>query len=145
MKRKLAVLLTVALLLAADAPRKEVDQFQGTWTATHLEYSGDQYEDLAKQLRCTFKGDAITVQGDEEVVRDYPKFAFKLDPSVMPKQIDLTVKGGLQKGAAMEGIYELKGDELRLCVRVFGKDRPTEFKAPAGESIALLVLKREKP
>lgn len=30
------------------------------------------------------------------------------------------------------------------CVKVFGSDRPTEFKSPAGASIALLTLKRKK-
>jgi len=28
---------------------------------------------------------------------------------------------------------------------VLGKERPAEFASPAGDSIALLVLKREKP
>jgi uncharacterized protein (TIGR03067 family) len=150
MKRKLALLLTAALLLAADSPKdgtgkKDADKFQGGWTTASLEFNGEQYDSLAKQLRCTFKGNTVTVQGDDEVLKDYPTLTFKLEPSTTPKQVDMTVKTGLQKDAVLEGIYELKDDELRICVRVFGKDRPTEFTSPSGESIALLVLKREKP
>ena len=41
-------------------------------------------------------------------------------------------------------VAEGQDDELRLCAKVFGKDRPSEFAAPGGSSIALVVLKRVK-
>jgi uncharacterized protein (TIGR03067 family) len=150
MKRKLPLLLAVGLLLAADAPKddpgkKELDKIQGTWTTSSIEYNGKSFDDLAKDLQFVFKGDTATVEGNANVRKDYATLTFKLDPSVTPKQLDLTVKAGGQKDAVMQGIYELKGDELRLCVLVFGRDRPTEFAAPAGSVTALVVLKREKP
>jgi uncharacterized protein (TIGR03067 family) len=57
---------------------------------------------------------------------------------------DLTVSIGTQKDAKMEGIYEVKGDEFKLCVKVFGNDRPTTFDSPEGSSVALVVFKKEK-
>ena len=59
--------------------------------------------------------------------------------------MDITISDGTQKGAAIEGIYEFKGqksEELRILAKIFGMDRPTEFSSPDGGSIALLVLKR---
>jgi uncharacterized protein (TIGR03067 family) len=56
--------------------------------------------------------------------------------------MDITIAAGSQTDATMEGIYELKDDELRICAKVFGKDRPSEFAAPEGSSIVLLTLKR---
>jgi hypothetical protein len=50
----------------------------------------------------------------------------------------------VQKDAVLEGVYEVKGDDLKLCVMVFGKDRPTEFKSGEGSSVAMLTLKRQK-
>ena len=96
------------------------------------------------QHRFIFKGNAATVEGNDQVRKEYARFSFKLDPSAMPQLFDLTVAAGVQKDAVMEGIYELKGDQLRICLKVLGQERPAEFTSPEGASVALLVLKREK-
>lgn len=141
-----SVVIGLALSVLAAEPdpvRKDVDALQGAWAVEGLEYNDKDLKDKYK-ISFTVKGDVLTVEGDGEVRKEYAKLAFKLDPSTTPKCLDLTVAGGSQKDALMEGIYELKGDEVRLCVRVFGKDRPSEFKSPDGSSIALLSLKRRK-
>jgi uncharacterized protein (TIGR03067 family) len=132
-----------ALAAEPDPAAKDRKALQGEWAVEALEYNG---KDLKDKYNISFacKDDALTVQGDGAVRKEYAKLTFKLDPSTTPKCVDLTVAGGVQKDAKLEGIYELKGDELRLCVKVFGSDRPTEFKSPAGSSIALLTLKRKK-
>jgi uncharacterized protein (TIGR03067 family) len=74
-----------------------------------------------------------------------------------PAAIDLVVG----KGVVLKGIYELKGDELKLCVvnwlalkgdddhdtakAADGKARPTDFKTKAGGEYVSYVLKRVKP
>jgi uncharacterized protein (TIGR03067 family) len=40
------------------------------------------------------------------------------------------------------GIYQIEGDDLMICLAPFGKDRPTEFKAPAGSGLTLTTYKR---
>jgi uncharacterized protein (TIGR03067 family) len=143
-----AAALTAAVAPAADKPdaaKQELDKLQGTWTTAALTYNGkDYFADGKPGFRFVFKGDVATVEGNDEVKKEYAKLRFKLDPEAKPRRLDLTVTAGVQKDAAIEGIYELKDDELKICVKVFGNDRPTEFEAPAGASIALLVLKREK-
>jgi uncharacterized protein (TIGR03067 family) len=150
MSTKALPVFALALLIAADDPKgaakKELDKLQGTWTTVSLQYNGKDFAtDTKGKLRFVFKGDQATVEASDEIKREYAKVTFKLDPATSPCCVDLTVTAGTQKNAVMEAIYELKGDEFKLCAKVFGKERPSEFASPAGSSIALLVLKRDKP
>jgi uncharacterized protein (TIGR03067 family) len=142
--------LALALLFAADDPKgaakKDLEKLQGTWTTVSLKYNGKDFDSEGKgKLRFVFKGDQATVEASDEIKREYAKVNFKLDPGTTPCCVDMTIAAGTQKDAVIEGIYELKGDEFKLCAKVFGKERPSEFAAPAGSSIVLLVMKRDKP
>lgn len=123
--------------------KKDLDAIQGTWLVEGLLYNGKDFKDKFK-FSFVVKGDVMSIEGDEAVVKEYPKLKLKLDPSTKPKCVDLKVAGGVQADATMEGIYEVKGDEFRLCIKVLGQDRPGEFKSTDGGSIALLTLKRQK-
>jgi uncharacterized protein (TIGR03067 family) len=122
---------------------KDLEGLQGDWSVTELQFNGKNVTEKYK-FSLTFKGDTATIDGDGAVKKEYAKLRFKLDPSTMPKCADVTVVGGTQDAATLEGIYELKGDELQLCVKVFGLDRPNEFKSADGSSVALMKLKRQK-
>jgi uncharacterized protein (TIGR03067 family) len=127
-----------------DSPAaKDTENLQGEWKVTHLMYNG---KDMTERfpLSFVFKGDMATLDGNKAVLKEYPKLKFKLDPSTTPKLADVTVVGGTQDVATLEGIYELKGDDLQICLKVFAADRPSEFDAPAESSNALLKLKRQK-
>lgn len=137
-----ALLASFAVTIKADDAAKDLEKIQGSWTATEVLYNGKDHAKL--KLRFIIKKDQITVEGTADVKKEYGKIGFKIDPSTMPHCFDITVSAGTQEGAKMEGIYEVKDDELKICLQVFGMDRPTEFKAPEGASTALLVLKREK-
>jgi uncharacterized protein (TIGR03067 family) len=123
--------------------KKDADPLQGTWLVEGLDYNGKDFKDKFK-ISFVIKGNTMIVEGDGEVRKEYAKMTFKLDPSTTPKCIDLKVSEGVQLDATMEGIYEVKDDQLRICIKVFGQDRPTEFKSPDGGSTALLTLKRKK-
>jgi uncharacterized protein (TIGR03067 family) len=145
MKSKVATLFVVALSLGAggtaESEKKEVAKFAGTWTMSECKYDGEDQSKL--KLKIVFKGNEGTVQGNDSVTDQYGKLKFKLDPSATPKSIDITISAGSQTDATMQGIYELKDDELRICAKVFGTGRPKEFAAPDGSSTVLLVLKKE--
>jgi uncharacterized protein (TIGR03067 family) len=129
----------------AQAPEKEQDKLQGTWVPIKLVYNGKDLTESDKvKFKLVFKGDQITVTGSESVTKEYGKLSFKLDPSTMPRILDIKVKVGSQKDAVLEGIYELNKDELKLCASIFGMERPSKFEAPAGSSFAFAVLKRER-
>lgn len=142
MKAKLGCAFIAVLLLGAgDATdvKKETAKLQGTWNLHAITYDG---EELKLKFKIVFKGNEGVVEGNDQVQTEYAKIKFKIDPAAKPKSLDITVIGGSQTDATMQGIYELKDDELRICAKVFGKDRPSEFKAPEGSATVLLVLKK---
>ncbi len=142
MKTKLGLLVIAILSLAAgdtaDA-KKELEKFAGTWESSELIYNGKEHK---LKFKIVFKGDQGVVQDNEKVTNEYARIKFQLDSAAKPRAMDITIVAGSQTDAKLEGIYELKGDELRICAKVFGNDRPTEFAAPDGSSIVLLTLKR---
>jgi uncharacterized protein (TIGR03067 family) len=145
-----AVALSVGLLNAAGTAQgpaqKDLAGLQGTWTTTALTYNGKDFLAGGKgTFQFVIKGDVAVVQGNDAVKKEYARIKLKLDAGATPRLVDITVADGIQKDAVIEGIYQLKGDEFRLCARVFGKERPTTFASPAGSSIALVVMKRENP
>src|SRR5262245_3831976 len=103
-----------------DAAREAREELQGTWRASTVSYNGkDFYEKGQATFDFIVKGDEIIVQGNDAVKKEYARFKYKLDPSTMPKIFDLTVTGGIQLNVKMEGIYEVNGEEFKLCVRIF--------------------------
>jgi uncharacterized protein (TIGR03067 family) len=87
----------------------------------------------------------------KEAPKDGAQLSKVLDPSKKPKQITVpNFEGGdPKKGVTLIGIYEVDGDELRVCVGAVEtanlkereKERPTTFDSKEG---MLLVYKREK-
>ena len=129
-----------------NAAKAEIDALQGTWVTAALTYNGKDFlADGKRGFNFVFKGEEAAIEGNDAVKKEYAKIKVKLDPAATPKCMDITVTGGGQLNAVIEGIYELKGDQLKICAKVFGNERPLEFSSPEGSSIVLLVLKRETP
>jgi uncharacterized protein (TIGR03067 family) len=121
---------------------KALKKFQGVWTFESVEAGGKRAPaDELKDMTVTFAGDRYTVRKGDEVIQAGTQ---TLDPSRSPKAIDVTVTGGLKKGAVMPGIYEINADTLRVCFDEGGKKRPTEFKSAAGSETFVNVHKRAK-
>jgi uncharacterized protein (TIGR03067 family) len=145
----LLLILAGGLLPGVDAKedaKKIMDQVQGSWTTTSLVFNGRDVsnEDYAR-LRFVFKGEEAVIEGSDQVKKEYARIGFKFDPSATPHLVDMTVKAGSQKDVVIEGIFEIKGDELKICARVIGNERPTDFTSADNSNVALIVLKREKP
>ena len=142
MNAKSACLFVTALLLGAggaDAEKKELARFAGNWDLSSLTYDG---EDHKLKFTIAFKGTEGKVEGNDDIKRQYAKIKFKLDPVAKPAAMDITIADGSQTDATMQAIYELKGDELRICAKVVGAGRPKDFAAPEGSSCVYLILKR---
>jgi uncharacterized protein (TIGR03067 family) len=58
--------------------------------------------------------------------------------------MDITSTEGANKGKTFLAIYELNGDNLRICYNLTGKVRPTEFKTQKGEPLFMATYKRAK-
>jgi uncharacterized protein (TIGR03067 family) len=76
--------------------------------------------------------------------RTIAKGRYKVDPSQTPKAIDMTFTGGLGQGLSVKGIYEVKGDTLKLCHTPPGQARPTEFSSRPGSGQRLSVWQLDK-
>ena len=146
MKVRLLLMMAAALMLSADAApedvKKEIERFQGTWKFVSIETEGKKLDEKAlEHPRLIIMADKFTSK--EENVTYHG--TFKVDPSKMPKTIDVTFTDGREKGKTMLGIYELEGDTYKACFSPGGKKRPTEFASKPGTDLVLEILKREKP
>jgi uncharacterized protein (TIGR03067 family) len=131
--------LVVTLFLGAQAAQKDEEKMQGTWTVVSAEKDGARAPEEAIQgMKVVIQGKELTIQhkGRNE------KLTFKLDASKKPKVIDMTHPR--DKGENVPGIYELDGNNLKMCWRKGGGERPTKFAAEAKSGLMMMVLKREK-
>jgi uncharacterized protein (TIGR03067 family) len=135
-----------AALAQDDAAKKELARMEGTWHIVSGVEKGKPSSDyLVQNLKFVFKGSQLTFQGDELIMEKVKKIAITIDPATNPKCIDLKVEAGTMKDLLLEGIYECKGDELKLCVSEEAGNRPLEFESKEGSKRVLFVLKRQKP
>jgi uncharacterized protein (TIGR03067 family) len=127
-----------------DAFKQELKALAGTWRPIFSETDGSKApEERLKESRITRDevGLVIGRRGDMIVLEATVK---KIDASKKPKTIDSEVTAGDLKGMTLQGIYEIDGDTLRVCVVLPGKgDRPTEFSGKAGSGCSLTVYKRD--
>jgi uncharacterized protein (TIGR03067 family) len=136
-------LVACGTLLAEEGKNTGEDvlkKIQGTWKFVTQEWDGKPLpkDELANQT-ITFAGDKWTVHRDGKVVQ---AGTHKFDPSKKPGQVDAKVTEGEGKGSTMLGIYELKGNTIKVCFDPMGKERPTEFTSKAGRMMA--TVQREK-
>jgi uncharacterized protein (TIGR03067 family) len=142
----LAGLFVAASIAAAadpkeEAVKKDLKALDGTWHLTDIVKDG-------KEVPIP-PGSAVVelVISDgkyrEKVGKDEVEVGtFTVDPSKSPKTMDVMILEGTDKGKKQFGLYELKGDELKVAFAPPGKDRPT---ALAGkEGVTVITYKRVK-
>ena len=125
--------LPAALLRGADAPKGD-KSLDGEWEIKSALRGGKEPPADAPKPMLTIEGDKVTVKiGDMTM-----KATLKADPDKKPKALDMTPEDGPHKGEVIKAIYEVKGDELRVCHGAPGSDRPTEFASKdPGEILAV--------
>lgn len=154
MTRKAALLLGTALLLAclgapaaadppADAFAKELKAMAGTWRPVSAENNGNMSPERdLKELRwIRDEAGKWALQWGDKTVLEWT--VRRIDAMKKPKTIDIEVTAGPHKGQLYQGIYELDGDTLRVCLAMPERaERPTEFSARKGSISALVEFKR---
>src|ERR1700720_3417383 len=105
-----ALLLLPAALLRADAPKGDKD-LDGDWEMVSTVRDGKDVAPPGEgKALLTINGDSVTFKmGDMS-----HKGTIKVDASKTPKTLDLMPADGPQAGKTLVGIYEVKGDELRV-------------------------------
>jgi uncharacterized protein (TIGR03067 family) len=107
------VALSFLVLVASAAGEQDVTKFadlNGTWTITRMEIQGKSLLGTGEKWKLIIKDGKVTsdAKGGPKEAVDLSKF---LDPSRKPKRITYPYEGKL----TFYGIYEVKGDELRVC------------------------------
>src|SRR5260370_5649249 len=141
--KRLFALALVGLLVClgtvsqARQEKNDKEALKGTWTVNKAEENGKAQDELNK-AKFTFKDDKLTLKLPME--KDPVELTYTLEAGNTPKTID--IKPTDSKDPA-QGIYELKGDTLKLCVMDPGGKRPGEFKA-GGKGVVLIGLAAHK-
>lgn len=148
MKLYLLLMIVFGLLIGPlnfkDEAQREHEKIQGTWKVVSAQDSGRKAPDeVIKNLKWIITKDTITYKFGVKNTA----LSFVLDPSKNPKWIDLTEVVEGEKVKPSLGIYELKGDDLKICYPEAGNvERSTAFESKADSvNDIFIILKREKP
>jgi uncharacterized protein (TIGR03067 family) len=136
-----ALLLTASLLLvAADKPPSDKDEFQGTWVLDQRSRKEGKPlpAELRKALQIRFTGDKIIFKNGD----DTHEGTVAIQPDRKPKAITITHRDG--KTRASKGLYFFSRGLLVLYFAAPGQDRPKEVPKDGGKG-EFLVLERVKP
>lgn len=138
MRLQFLAVLAAGLLLGADDAKKEQEKLKGNWTLVSIESHRGKEE--GKDAKVEFTLDKMVVNLGKGQTRTG---TYKLDPSKTPKEFDLVPDDGPKKGQAMQAIYVLEGDTLKICMAEKGA-RPKEFKPDGATETSIVTLKRQK-
>jgi uncharacterized protein (TIGR03067 family) len=140
----LAVLsIVVAVRSTSGAADDARAALQGVWVARLMEVDGKTAPaEATRRMRFTFKGDRLLIRGNFDDNRE-DACPYTIDPKKSPKHLDFTPPS--EKEPVL-GIYDLKGDELKVCLRHAGGTggRPTAFATRAGSNLVLIVFQKQK-
>ena len=151
MRKSALLLVAVSLLIAADkrketdAEKKEQKELQGVWLLVSSETNGKPMP--AKEVKTTklifFSGNKYNYKqaGGTRLG------TIRLDPEAKPKTMEIVAQQLIsaekyEKGNYYSCIYEIDGDQLKICLALPGSPKPTEFASTGGKCVQ--VWKREK-
>lgn len=123
------------------AVKSDLNKMQGLWQYEALEEDGKVVPARSLRRRTVFfGGGSVVMKDDGEMVQ---AAQVSLDAKA-PGAIDFRVIAGPYRNITMLGIYELKGNTLKVCFDRAGRERPKEFKTSADSGLFLAVYKRER-
>jgi uncharacterized protein (TIGR03067 family) len=146
MRRCLLILIVAACLVAADSgdetTKADIAKWQGAWQATSMLSDGKSMSDeQLKKIKLMVSGTDYHFQNGSFNERG----RYKFDVAKSPKQLDIIVGDGADKGKVYQVIYKVDGDRLTICLEKANSRRPTEFTGAAGSGCVLEEWQRVKP
>jgi uncharacterized protein (TIGR03067 family) len=124
-----------------SSPGKETaTELEGEWRMIAGIMNGKAMdESMVKWVKRVTHGTETAVHAGPQVMM---KAEFTSDPSQSPKTIDYLNTAGAHKGKKQQGIYELRGDELKVCIAAPGAPRPTKLESTPGDGSTLTIWER---
>src|SRR5262249_35680892 len=134
----LSLLPTAMFFLGTADATKDPTSIQGNWRA--VEYHNDGRsppKETVRKMTVGILGHSLRM-GTPGKTEEYK---FPLDPKVTPRAI--TLRSSKSDKQEFPGIYELKGDTLRIGLQ-FSGGRPKEFPTKPRSGCTFLLLQKEK-
>jgi uncharacterized protein (TIGR03067 family) len=144
--------LGLSLSLAADPkPVDDLAAIQGNWKPLQCEYQGKSQMNAheMKQMTGVYDKSEYFLYFVDKSKAGKPDIMLiahanvALDPTTSPKGITFELAEGSRKGAKQHGIYEIAGNQLKLCYGPTDKPRPTKFESTPGNEFILEVWARQ--
>jgi uncharacterized protein (TIGR03067 family) len=138
--------------LQAQFHREQHKKLAGSWKLTALEYDGNKVdEQFVLGMIGFFSNTNLVVWKLQGPTGPMPRgeavWNFQVSRARDATRIEfksVTLSGHIDvQEKLVQGIYELTGDTLRLCVDM-GERRPEKFETRRGTALAVMVLKRER-
>jgi len=130
-----------------SAPTGDLADLQGYWKPLQVEFENkpQMSAEAMKKITSVFDQNEYHLYY-KDVGKDPRRLALlnvTLDASTSPKTIHFEFASGSMKGQKRHGIYELAGNQLKLCYGPQDKPRPTSFAAPEKSGYFLEVWARQ--
>ena len=140
----LVLAMAIGPLVSPAAPGQpsstDLDKLQGAWSLVSARQAGKPLPpDQVKRTTIVFEGQHFLFPDSAEQATSKDG-TITVDPAKKPKQMDATSS----QGEVMLGIYELKGDDYKVCFAPAGKPRPAQFASTPENGNILQVWKRKK-
>ena len=123
---------------------------QGNWKPLAIQYEGTSQapvDEMAKLTGVFDRNEYHLYYADKSksppTVLKLAVMTVALDPTTSPKGITFEFTSGALKGQKRHGIYEVAGNELKLCYGPAERPRPTQFAAPAKSGYFLEVWAKQ--
>jgi uncharacterized protein (TIGR03067 family) len=147
MKPRILIALSVGLLIGADAGddkviNQEFEKLEGRWVLTSAMNDGKSLpEKEIQSLKVTMRSNRFQLEQERRLIAEG---TITVNAATKPMEMDLIHTSGRSKGKTYLAIYEIDGDQQRLCFADTGKPRPTEFSSKPGSGHQLQIWKRER-
>jgi len=141
-----------AFTVGADPkPVDDLTALQGNWKPLQCEYQGVAQmstEEMKKVTSVYDKSEYFLYYVDKDkdgkpVVSLLAQTKITLDPTTNPKGLAFEFADGPLKGTKAHGIYEIAGNQLKLCYGPAEKPKQTEFKSAPGSGYFLETWARK--
>jgi uncharacterized protein (TIGR03067 family) len=136
----------LGLALAASAPAlkdlpKKANDLTGEWVVERVAVANKTLS--SGDLVYTFTADGKWLIHRDGTELPAPNRQYTADPKARPATVEL-IADATRPATRREGIYEVDGDTLTMCVGPPKGARPTKFESTADDRNTIYVLKRKK-